>query len=65
VRRCPIEKREGADDLKDAGDDPEPLAEADLIENMGHERNARELCGGCCKESSRHDNLESPRTETP
>ena len=31
-----IDEREGADDLNHAGDDPEPLADADLIENLDH-----------------------------
>ena len=40
-------------------------ADADLIENLNHARNARELRGTGGKESSRDDTLESPRTETP
>jgi hypothetical protein len=41
------------------------LADADLIENLDHERNVGELRGTGGEESSRNDNLESPRTETP
>jgi hypothetical protein len=50
----------GAENLDNAGDDTEPLAEPDLIKQLHHEWNGSQLRGAGGKKHKRDDDLQDP-----
>jgi hypothetical protein len=57
-----MQESASADHFDDASDNAEPLAEADLGNQLHHERSGGQLCCAGGKERKRDDDLQDPDT---